>query len=116
MTVFEIYFRGSMVCFSRVGNPPEGYTLSADISQIYLTSVIKDQYLAKEQAGRGRNIHEVGRQKGQSRRPHELLAPGPQFPEDVAEFLTYFLWLEIFPCPRKDFWRQRGLKKIIVKK
>lgn len=39
--VFEKYFRGPMVCFSHAGNPPEGYNLSADISQIYLTSVMK---------------------------------------------------------------------------
>lgn len=68
--IFEKYFRGLMVCFSHVWNPRVGDNLSAEISQIYLTYVIKDQYLAKEQAGREWNSNKVGRQKGQlHRRP-----------------------------------------------
>lgn len=110
--IFEKYFRGPMVCFSHAGNPPEGYNLSADISQIYLTSVMKDQYLAKEQAGRGRNIHQVGGQEGQScRPPRELPAPGPRFPKDVVEFLTYFSLAGDLSSSQKRLLETERIKK-----
>ena len=78
-----------MVWFSHVWKPPVGYNLSAERSQIYLTYVIKDQKLAKEQAGEGSEIlTRWGDKKDSYTGAHELLAPGPQFSDDVVQFLT----------------------------